>query len=306
MKMNRRTFMKAAIAIGGSSVIGFSEKALAEEDFSELPSRFGVLTDLTRCVGCRACEGACNDANKLPAPEVSFDDQSVFKQERRPDWRAYTVVNQYRNPKDKNTPIFRKVQCFHCNEPACASACLVGAIKKTPEGAVLYDESICIGCRYCMAACPFSIPAYDYFSALKPKLVKCTMCHKRISNGDVPACVEACPEKVHTFGKRKELIRLAREIIIKNPDKYVDHIFGEHEAGGTSWMYISGIPFEQAGFPTNILKVSYPSFTRGFLGAVPLVLTLWPALLGGFYIFTKSREQKTGSEADKSMKGGKS
>jgi Fe-S-cluster-containing dehydrogenase component len=306
MKMNRRDFMKAVITIGGSSLIGISGKAFAKEDFSDQPNRCGVLTDLTLCVGCRACEAACNDVNKLPDPKISFDDQSVFKEERRPDWRAYTVVNQYPNSKEKETPVFRKVQCFHCNEPACASACLVGAIKKTPEGAVLYDESVCIGCRYCMAACPFSIPAYDYYSATSPKLVKCTMCYKRISRGEAPACVEACSEKVHTFGKRKELIRLGRERIIKNPDKYVDHIYGEHEAGGTSWMYISGVPFEQAGFPTNIPNVPYLTFTSGFLGAVPLVLTLWPALLGGFYIFTKSHEQKGELEAQKSEKGRKS
>ncbi len=306
MKINRRNFIKAAIAIGGSSLVGFSGKAFAEKDFSDDPKRCGVLTDLTRCVGCRSCEAACNDANKLPEPEISFDDQSVFEKERRPDWRAYTVVNQYPNPKDEGNPVFRKMQCFHCNEPACASACLVGAIKKTPEGAVLYDESLCIGCRYCMAACPFSIPAYDYFSAVSPKLVKCTMCYGRISKGEIPACVEACSEQAHAFGKRKELIRLARERIVKNPEQYVDHIYGEHEAGGTSWMYISGVPFEQVGFPTNIANVPYLTFTKGFLGAVPLVLTLWPALLGGFYIFTKSREHKDESGAQKSEKGGKS
>lgn len=302
MKISRRDFIKAAI-IGGSGLVGISGKAFAAEDFSNQPNRYGILTDLTRCVGCRICEAACNDANRLPQPEISFDDTSVFQKERRPDWRAYTVVNQYPNPKDESNPVFRKMQCFHCNEPACASACLVGAIKKTPEGSVLYDESLCIGCRYCMAACPFSIPAYDYYSATRPKLVKCTMCYTRISTGGVPACVEACSENAHTFGKRKELIKLARERIVKNPEKYFDHIYGEHEVGGTSWMYISGVPFEQVGFPTDLATVPYLTFTKGFLGAVPLVLTLWPALLGGIYIFTKSREHKDESEAQKSEKG---
>ncbi len=306
MKLNRRDFLKAAVAVGGAGLAGGSGKAFAMEEFPASANRFGILTDLTRCVGCRACEEACNEANKLPKPEISFDDQSVFDHERRPDWRSYTVVNRYPNPKHADTPVFRKMQCFHCNEPACASACLVGAIKKTPEGAVFYDESLCIGCRYCMAACPFSMPAYDYYSATSPKLVKCTMCYKRILKGETPACVEACPEKVHVFAKRNELIRLGRERIIKDPDKYVDHIYGEHEAGGTSWMYISEVPFEKAGFPTNIQNIPYLNFTRGFLGAVPLVLTLWPALLGGIYVFTKSRQEKSGVEAEKSEKGGKS
>jgi len=304
MKINRRDFIKAAI-IGGSSLIGISGEVFAAEDFSNQPNRYGVLTDLTRCAGCRLCEAACNDANRLPQPEISFDDTSVFEKERRPDWRAYTVVNRYLNPKNEGAPVFRKMQCFHCNEPACASACLVGAIKKTAEGSVLYDESVCIGCRYCIAACPFSIPAYDYYSPIKPKLVKCTMCYTRISTGRVPACVEACSEEAHTFGKRKALIKLARERIVKNPDKYVDHIYGEHEVGGTSWMYISGVPFEQVGFPADLATVPYLTFTKGFLGAVPLVLTLWPALLGGIYIFTKSREQKDETVTQKSEKGEK-
>lgn len=131
------------------------------------------------------------------------------------------------------------------------------------------------------------------------------MCYERISRGGIPACVEACPEETLTFGKRNQLIKIAREKIVKNPEKYTDHIFGEHEVGGTSWMYISGVPFEQVGFPTDLATVPYPTFTKGFLGAVPLVLTLWPALLGGIYIFTKSREEKGEAEIEKSEKGEK-
>lgn len=303
MKMNRRDFIKAALLMGSSSLIDSSGKAFAAESLAGKPDRYGVLTDLTKCVGCRSCEAACNDANKLSQPEISFDDQSVFQRERRPDWKAYTVVNRYPNTKEESKPIFRKMQCFHCNDPACASACLVGAFKKTPEGAVTYNEKVCIGCRYCMAACPFSIPAYEYFSALDPKVVKCTMCYQRVSQGGVPACVEACPEGTLTFGKRNQLIKLARERIMKNPDEYIDHIYGEHEVGGTCMLYISGVPFEQVGFRTDLGTTPYPMYTKGFLWSVPLVLILWPALLGGVYIFTKSREQRNGTEAKKSERG---
>lgn len=305
MKIDRRQFIKASIAIGVSSLISSPGKAFAIEDFADRPNRYGVLTDLTKCIGCRSCEAACNEENKLPEPKISFDDPSVFEKERRPDWKAYTVVNRYQNPKDEGKPIFRKMQCFHCNEPACASACLVGAFKKTSEGAVIYNEKVCIGCRYCMAACPFSIPAYEYFSAFDPKIVKCMMCYHRVSKGGVPACVEACPEEGLTFGKRKQLIRLARGRIMKNPDQYIDHIYGEHEAGGTSWLYISGVPFEQVGFRTDLGTTPYPTFTKGFLWSVPLVLVLWPALLGGVYVFTKSREKRNETEARKSEIGGR-
>ena len=304
MNINRRNFLKAAMLAGGSSFIGASKKALAEVDFANQANRCGVLTDLSRCIGCRACESACNEVNKLPEPDVPFDSDKVFEKERRTTWKALTVVNRYPNPKDKDKPIFRKVQCFHCNDPACASAYLVGALKKTPEGSVIYDESVCLGCRYCMAACPFSIPAYEYSNPTTPKVVKCTMCYGRITKGQVPGCVEACPEEVHTFGKRNDLIRLAREKIIENPGKYVDHIYGEQEVGGTSWLYLSPVPFEQVGFLTDVENKAYLNFTKGFLSVVPVVLTLWPALLGGIYIFTSSRDQKEKEELQKPKKGG--
>ena len=94
-----------------------------------------------------------------------------------------------------------------------------------------------------------------------------------------------------TFGKRSELIKLAKRRILEHPDKYVDHIYGELEVGGTSWLYISGVPFEHLGFPTDLGTTPYPELTRGFLSMVPAVLVIWPALLGGFYMFTQHREQ---------------
>ncbi|MEE9399140.1 MAG: hypothetical protein V3V23_02630, partial [Dehalococcoidales bacterium] len=113
------------------------------------PDRFGMLTDITRCFGCRRCEEACNKANNMPPPEIPFDDMSVFEEKRRTDAQTYTVVNRYPDP-ETGEPVYSKVQCNHCAEPACVSACLVGALKKSPEGPVTYNENICIGCRYCM------------------------------------------------------------------------------------------------------------------------------------------------------------
>jgi Fe-S-cluster-containing hydrogenase component 2 len=154
-KISRRKFLGTAAAIGGTALIGKSSSAYASKDFEGWPDRFGCLTDLTKCVGCRGCEKACNETNKLPRPDVSFDDSSVFREKRRPTANAYTVVNQYKNPEEGGKPIYRKVQCNHCNEPSCATACPIHAYTKTPEGAVLYDPDMCFGCRYCMTACPF-------------------------------------------------------------------------------------------------------------------------------------------------------
>ena len=181
---------------------------------------------------------------------------------------------------------------MHCFEPACASACLVAAFRKTPEGPVLYDESVCLGCRYCMMACPFNMPAYTYDEPFSPVVKKCTMCFERIKEeGGVPACAAMCPVEAITFGKRSDLVALARKKIKAHPDKYVDHIYGEREAGGTCWLYIADRPFEELGFRADVGTVAYPELTKGFLSAVPLVLTIWPALLMGAYAFTKRREE---------------
>jgi formate dehydrogenase iron-sulfur subunit len=290
--MNRRAFLGTVAAISGAAAVGTGGLAQASVDFSGWPNSYGLLTDLTACVGCRSCEKACNEANNLPKPAVPFDEASVFEQKRRPDAHAYTVVNRYENPKDKNMPIYRKVQCNHCKEPACASACPIHAYSKTPEGAVKYNPDLCFGCRYCMIACPFSVPAYDYESALEPKIVKCTMCYDtRVKHGRITACAEACPAGAITFGKRDDLLKIARSRIEKDPGKYVDHIFGEHEAGGTNWMYISGVPFEQLDFPTNVPSKPPIELTKGFLSSVPLVFTIWPALFGMCYAALKHRDE---------------
>lgn len=290
--MNRRKFLGTVAAIGGVAMASAASRAGASEDFSGWPNSYGLLTDLTACVGCRSCEKACNEANHLPQPDTPFDDASVFNQKRRPDAHAYTVVNRYENPKDKNAPIYRKIQCNHCKEPACASACPIHAYSKTPEGAVMYNPDLCFGCRYCMVACPFYVPAYDYESALEPKIVKCTMCYDtRVKHGRITACAEACPAGAITFGKRDELIKIARTRIAKSPDKYVDHIFGEHEAGGTNWLYLSGVPFEQLDFQTNVPKKPPIELTKGFLSSVPLVFTIWPALFGMCYAAVRHRDE---------------
>jgi Fe-S-cluster-containing dehydrogenase component len=293
--ISRRGFLKGVMgsAIGGT-LLGRPLRALAQGS-SERPDHYAMLADLTRCIGCRRCEAACNKANNLPPPEVPFDDKSVFEEKRRPDAGAYTVVNRYKDPKT-GRPVYVKIQCMHCEEPACASACLVGALRKTPEGPVVYNESVCIGCRYCMSACPFYIPAFEYFDPLSPAIRKCFMCYQRLSEGEIPACATECPMEALTFGRRSELLELARERIRKNPDRYIDHIYGEHEAGGTDWLYISGVPFEELGFPTDLPTTPFPELTRGFLSFVPVVLVAWPALFGGIYLMSKSREESAESE----------
>ena len=249
-KQNRRNFLKTA-GLLTTAITGVSTKqtkAAPKNILSE--DRMGVLVDTTVCVGCRNCEWACKKAHELPTAELNtYDDKSVFKNMRRPDHTALTVVNQYENIHNSNLPINVKVQCMHCDHPACVSACIVGALSKNENGAVTWDTDKCIGCRYCMVACPFQVPAFEFDKALNPHIMKCDFCFERTKVGKLPACVDICPVEALTYGPRSELIKTARERIKLDPDRYVNHIFGETEVGGTSWMYLASEDFTKLQFP---------------------------------------------------------
>lgn len=253
-KLSRRKFFQL-IGIAGASVAAVPKQAYAWKSRAPLDP-YGCLVDLFRCTGCRKCEEACSKVNTLhPQDEPFCTDSFVFDTKRRPDEKSYTVVNRYFLPEliDNNSqpvPVFVKVQCMHCQDPACVSACIVGALTKKENGAVHYDVTKCIGCRYCMAACPFEIPSYDYFKPIMPEVRKCTFCFDRISKKDgVPACAEVCPVEAITYGKRKTLLHVAKKRISENPGNYVKQIYGEKEVGGTGWLYVSPVPFQKVGFP---------------------------------------------------------
>ncbi len=291
-RISRRRFLQSAGAFAGAVMIVRPQLKPAKSGgpLVSSPDRMAVLTDLTACIGCRACETACNRVNNLPPPEVPFSDTEVFETERRPTVNAFTVVNRYPG-QNGSGPIYRKVQCMHCNEPACVSACPVAAMVKTPEGPVIWDERVCIGCRYCMVACPFSMPAYEYSSAFTPRVRKCILCKERVlKQGGVPACVEACPTKASIFGKREDLLLIARQRIAQNPDKYVNSIYGEHEAGGTSWLYLSSVSFGQLGFPA-VRNEQYGNLAWEYLTSIPVVDILLPLAFIGLYRLIRRREQ---------------
>lgn len=294
MGISRREFLGRIAAIGGAAIIGSTSKSFALDDFPGYKNRYGVLVDTTLCIGCRRCEWACNEWNKLPSkPIKSFEDKTVFEKMRRTHADTFTVVNRYISSRDLK-PVYVKKQCMHCEEPACISACFVKAFRKTPEAAVVYDASVCVGCRYCMIVCPFNIPAYEYNEPITPRVTKCTFCFDRISKeGGVPACVEICPTETLRFGRRDELIYLAHERIRNNPRKYIGHVYGEHEVGGTSWLYLSSVPFEEIGLRTDLGTTIIPKLGKTFLTAVSVVLVSWPALFTGLYVFSKMRGKHT-------------
>lgn len=271
MPLNRREFIKT-LGVAGAGLTGISSRAATSEE-SQKEEFYAILHDITLCEGCQECELACAAAHGLPEPE-DYPDAEVI---RSLDPAKRSVVNAVETSAGE---VYTKKQCMNCAQPACASACLTKAMQKEDEGPVTWDKDKCMGCRYCMVSCPFEMPQFEYASS-NPKISKCDMCFERIAEGELPVCVENCPAGALTFGKRSDILREARQRILDNPGSYVDHIYGEHEAGGTGWLNLSPVPFDELGFNTNVEMSSYPALTKGFLYSVPSVFVLWPALLIG-------------------------
>ncbi len=289
--MNRRKFLTFLGSAGVASALGTAKVADAAGavSYPYFKDSFGVLHDTTRCIGCRQCEKACQKVNDLPMPQEPFSDLSVTHTKRRTSAAAWTVVNRYQV---EGQDVFRKLQCLHCNDPACASACFAQCFKKNPDGSVSYEGSQCVGCRYCMVACPFYVPGFQYEEAFDPLVLKCTFCQPRLKEGLLPGCVEGCPMDALTFGKRSDLIKVARNRIEKNPGKYVDYIYGESDAGGTAWMTLSGVEPSKLGQNTELGNRPMGELTAGALGSVPMIIGFWPVLFAGAYGITKLKEAR--------------
>ncbi len=283
--MDRRDCLKTICVAAGSSLVGKNLMAREHEPQRGAVEAMAVLVDTTKCLGCRLCEQACAEANDLPDPPPVEPGE-----ERRLSPTQLTVVTRHETEKG---PVTVKRQCMHCLQPACESACLTNAMHKTPEGPVIWRGDKCMGCRFCMISCPFDVPRFEYDSA-NPRIRKCVMCWERLAEGELPACVQSCPAQALKFGRRAEILEEAWQRIYAEPDKYVHHVYGEREAGGTSFLYLSKVPFEQLGFPTHVDETPYPVFTREFLYAVPVVLTLVPPLL---LALAKSREDAGSDES---------
>jgi formate dehydrogenase iron-sulfur subunit len=246
-----------------------------------------LLYDATVCIGCKQCEQACADQNNL-----SYND--TVAAEQRQSEHKFTVVLT------KDDKFMRRL-CMNCQEPACASVCPVGALQKTALGPVTYDADKCMGCRYCMVACPFSVPKYEW-NKLFPKVRKCVMCPDRVSAGKQTACAEICPTGATKFGERDDLIAEAQQRIRDNPGKYVNHIYGLNEVGGTSVLLLSSVPFEQFGYHTDLSKDPLPMLTYRVLSRIPDFVPLGGMLLGGVWWISHRREEVAAVEGH----GGKS
>ena len=278
MNINRRNFLGCIGATGLTFTVG--KKTFASVKNEEPVEFVGILYDSARCAGCRTCEFECAAAHGLPEPLA--DVVPV----RSTTESCNTVVNTFKTSKGE---VFVKRQCMHCNEPACCAACLTQAMHKDKKGPVTWDGAKCMGCRYCMVSCPFDGPKFEYHSA-NPKIQKCDMCIGKQAKGEAPTCVANCPNDALRFGTRRDLLKEARKRISEKPDLYFDHIYGEHEAGGTGWLYLSPVPFNELGLNMSLEQASYPALTKGFLYSVPSIFVLLPTLLLGIYQATKSNQ----------------
>jgi formate dehydrogenase iron-sulfur subunit len=244
----------------------------SESSGKTMATKKALLIDLTLCVGCNACQAACKEANQLPGGAEAALSPT-----------AYTALQQFDG-------VYVRRMCQHCDDPACVSVCPVGALAKTPDGPVVYNADKCIGCRYCLQACPFQVPRYEWGST-HPRVQKCVFCAERLKQGRPTACAEACPTGATKFGDRNDLIREARARIEAEPDKYVHKIYGEHEVGGTSVLYLSSVAFEKLGFQTRLQTTPLPELTWNALSKVPGVVSVGGVLLYGIWWITNRRQE---------------
>ncbi|NQT15569.1 MAG: 4Fe-4S dicluster domain-containing protein [Planctomycetes bacterium] len=239
--------------------------------------RSGCLVDTTRCIGCRSCQVACKQSNGLGGETTKFfSAPGGYQNPARFSARTYTYISYHELESPGGEPfwVFVKRQCMHCTNMYCAAVCPPQVYHKTPSGVVTCESDQCIGCAVCMDVCPFAVPAIDYWGVASPQVRKCSFCLERQEskheqaevNGKpvsgaalsrleeslrTPACAKACPTEAILFGDREELLQEAKQRIAARPERYVDHVYGEKEAGGTGWLYLASVPFEELGFPTS-------------------------------------------------------
>jgi Fe-S-cluster-containing dehydrogenase component len=242
MTISRRALLQTAAA--GAAVAAAPGVAEARVTRKPSPDDLGLLVDVVRCVGCRACVARCREANGTEA-DVQLVEGAAYDAPVDLNARTLTVVKRWEQGGEAG---FVKAQCMHCVHPACVSVCMLGALHVGASGVVSYDVDRCVGCRYCQVACPFNVPKFEWAKAA-PRIVKCELCRHRYAEGKGPACAEACPRDAVTSGRRGALLAEARRRLAERPEAYQAKIYGEHDGGGTNVLYLSPVPFGAIGLP---------------------------------------------------------
>jgi Fe-S-cluster-containing dehydrogenase component len=289
MSADRRSFLKGMLGAGAAAAAS-AVPATGSEAPKEAPEdAVGLLYDTTRCIGCKTCVVACREANGLD-PDTSND--PLHDAPTALNGQTKNIIKLFKD--DSGRRSYVKQQCMHCVDPACVSACMIGAFQKREYGIVTWDGDRCIGCRYCQIACPYQIPKFEWASRT-PQIVKCELCNHRLAEGKEPGCTEVCPREAVIYGTREELLAEARRRLDEHPGRYVDRIYGEHDGGGTQCLYLSHVPFENLGLPelgdeshSNLNRQVQHGIYQGFVAPVALY-----AVLGGV-AFRNRRAQAKG------------
>src|SRR5262245_15972867 len=279
MEIDRRSLLKGLVT-AGAALGASSGLTMASSERRQAPEgAVGLLYDATKCIGCKTCVVACREANGLP-PERSADGLYDAPQDL-----SASTKNLIKLCRDGSEISYMKAQCMHCVDPACAAACMLGALQKREFGIVSWDGSRCVGCRYCQMACPYNIPKFEW-NATNPKIVKCELCRHLLAKGGTPACARVCPAQAVIFGKRDDLLAEAKRRIAAEPGRYVPRVYGEDDGGGTQVLYISHVPFEKLGLPKlgsepvpNMVRTVQHSVYKGFIAPVALYAVLGAVLL---------------------------
>ncbi|MFN2376597.1 MAG: hydrogenase 2 operon protein HybA [Candidatus Binatia bacterium] len=292
MGISRRSALKALAGATGALVASALRPPRCAASAADAKARAGgydgMLFDATKCIGCKACMVACNEANDLTPDAAASGDRWHMPL----DLNEHTknIIKLYKDDAS-GAYCFVKRQCMHCVDPACTAACMIGALAKREHGIVTYDPELCVGCRYCEMACPFGVPKFEWSKAA-PKIVKCELCAHRVAVGKEPACTEVCPTHAVIYGTRDELLAEAHRRLEETPDRYLPHVYGEHEAGGTQVLYLSGVDFEKLGLPAygdepvpgTVRSVQHTIY-QGFVAPVALY-----AVLAGVMLRNRKRE----------------
>lgn len=345
MSIHRRDFLKDVVVGGAAAAVtsgGVGEaRALQRDGKPRLPGAIGLLYDSTLCVGCKACVSRCKEVNDMPV-EISPDQREwnsgTWDTAKDLSAKTLNVIKVYRNgtvenkDREENGFAFIKRQCLHCVDPSCISACPVSALTKHPEtGVVEYDKDRCIGCRYCVYACPFSVPKYEYDDAFG-QIRKCELCRHRLVDRELPGCVEACPTGATLFGRVDDLREEARRRTTLKPGDtytyprgdlngkygpynppnekvieadYLPEVYGETVLGGTQTLYLSavdfgklGLPYQQDEFGRDIPDKMYATETEGVQHFLYTGMIAPAVVLTGLVLLARRNFDKHHHEAD--------
>lgn len=329
MKMKRRDFLKGAA--GSLALLTLDGQVVDARTVEALPpNALGILYDSTLCVGCNACMSACKDANSMQA-ELG-QGNTIWDKPQDLSSKTLNIIKKFSSGKGVNKDVvedgyaFIKRQCLHCVDPSCVTACPVSALTKDKEsGIVSYNKDACIGCRYCQVACPYNIPKFEWDDPY-PEIVKCQLCSHLIAKGGISACCSVCPTGASLFGPVEKLIEETRRRLQMKPGKqydfpvssidsgkshvfkapkYVRHVYGREELGGTQVMYMSAVPFEKFGLPT-FPKESFVSMASGIQYAIYKGMVYPLVVLAGLVFMVKKNknaEEQEKIEKKETVKG---